>query len=188
MVPVQHEKHDVGHVGGDVSDARAIGDWWQCGNHPVRNLASKVRVSHQPPEVGRLRCFLGTVPLPPVQCGPAWDMNFRVYKVVVQFSCLQRKSADINTADQSAVHLLYQDTVQTCLSVAAVDASERVGHATFGGAERKYGYIIATDGTSSTDFFRPHGLFKVTHKTSPRYTIGTYIYICESDISTVYNS
>ena len=33
----------------------AIGDWWQCVNHRVRNLASKVRVSHQPPKVDQLR-------------------------------------------------------------------------------------------------------------------------------------
>ena len=33
--------------------------------------------------------------------------------------------------DQSTVRLLCQDILQTCLSVAAVDALERVGHAKF---------------------------------------------------------
>ena len=81
-------KHDVGHVGGDVTDAGAIGDWWQCVNHRVRNLASKVRVRHQPPKVGQLRSFFGSVPLPPVWCGPAWDADFRVHEIVIRFWCL----------------------------------------------------------------------------------------------------
>ena len=51
-------KHDVGHAGGDAIDAGAIGDWGQYVNHRVRNLASMVRVSHQPPKVGQLRVFL----------------------------------------------------------------------------------------------------------------------------------
>ena len=42
-----------------------------AGTIAFRNLASKVRVSHQPPEVGRLRSFLGTIPPPKVWCGPA---------------------------------------------------------------------------------------------------------------------
>ena len=82
------EKHDVGHVGGDVTDAGAIGDWWYCVNHRVRSLASKVRVSHQLPKVGQLRSFLGTVPLPPVWCGPASDADFRVHEIVIRFWCL----------------------------------------------------------------------------------------------------
>ena len=48
----------------------------------------KVRVSHQPPKVGRLRSFLGTVYLPPVWCGPAWDADFRVHEIVIRFWCL----------------------------------------------------------------------------------------------------
>ena len=35
-------------------------------------------------------------------------------------------------ADQSAVHLLYQEIAQTCLSLAVVGALERVRHVTFG--------------------------------------------------------
>ena len=81
-------KHDVRYDGGDVNDAGAIEDWWECGNYRVRNLALKVRVSHQPPTVGQLRSFLDTVPLPPVWCGPAWDTDFRVHEIVIQFWCL----------------------------------------------------------------------------------------------------
>ena len=47
--------------------------------------ASKVRISYQSPEVGRLRSFLGTVPLSPVWCGPAWHANSRVYEIVIRF-------------------------------------------------------------------------------------------------------
>ena len=44
--------------------------------------------------------------------------------------------ADINAADESAVRLLCQDVIQTCLSLAAVGALERIaGHATFRGAK-----------------------------------------------------
>ena len=81
-------KYDVGHVGGDITDAGAIGDWWWCANHRVCNLASKVRVCHQPPKVGQLRGFLGTASLPPVWCGRAWDANFRVHEVVIRLWCL----------------------------------------------------------------------------------------------------
>ena len=81
-------KHDVGHVGDDVPDAGAIGDWLLPGNLRVSNLAWKVQVSHQPPEVGRLRSFFGSVPLPPVCCGTAWDADFRVHKIVIRFWCL----------------------------------------------------------------------------------------------------
>ena len=45
--------------------------------------------------------------------------------------------ADINAADESAVHLLCQDVIQTCFSLAVVGALERIGHATFGGAKKK---------------------------------------------------
>ena len=79
------EKHDVGHVGGDVTVAGPIGDWWRFVSHRVRNLASKVRVSHQPPKIGQLRSFLGTVPLPLVWCGPSWDADFRVHEIVTPF-------------------------------------------------------------------------------------------------------
>ena len=41
---------------------------------------------------------------------------------------------DNNGADESAVRLLDQDIIQKCLSLAAVGALERMGHATFGGA------------------------------------------------------
>ena len=44
---------------------------------------------------------------------------------------------NINAADQSAVHLLCQAIVQTCLSVAADGALEGVGHATFRGAKKR---------------------------------------------------
>ena len=82
-------KHDVGHVGGDVTDAGAIGEWRLCANHRVRNLASNVRVSHQPSQVGQLRSFLGTVSCPPVWYGPEWDTDFRVYEIVIQLWCLK---------------------------------------------------------------------------------------------------
>ena len=42
---------------------------------------------------------------------------------------------DIDAADQSAVSLLCQDIVQTCLFLAATGALDGVGHATFGGAK-----------------------------------------------------
>ena len=42
---------------------------------------------------------------------------------------------DINAADDSAVHLLCQDTTQTCLSLAAVGALKRIGHANIAGAK-----------------------------------------------------
>ena len=29
--------------------------------------------------------FLGTVPLPPVWCGPAWDADVRVHEIVIRF-------------------------------------------------------------------------------------------------------
>ena len=102
-----------------IPDADAIGDWRLSCNHRVSNLASKVRVSHQPPEVGRLRSFFGSFPLPSVWCGSAWDADFRVYTIVIRFWCLYRGPADMNAADQSTVHLLCQDKVQTCLSLAA---------------------------------------------------------------------
>ena len=46
-----------------------------------------------------------------------------------------RGPADIKAADESAVRLLCQDVIQTCLSLAAVGALERIGYATFGGAK-----------------------------------------------------
>ena len=42
---------------------------------------------------------------------------------------------DINAADESAVRLLCPNIIQTCWSLAAVGALERIGHATFGGAK-----------------------------------------------------
>ena len=51
-------------------------------------FASWHRGSDQPPEVGRLRSFLGTVPLSPIWCGPTWDADFRVYEIVIRFCCL----------------------------------------------------------------------------------------------------
>ena len=62
---------------------------------------------------------------------PAWDADFRVHENIIRFWCLQRGPADINAADQSAVHVLCQDVVQMCLSLATVDGLEGVGHATF---------------------------------------------------------
>ena len=44
----------------------------------------------------------------------------------------------MNAADESAVCLLCQDIIQTCLSLAAVGALERVGHATFEGAKESF--------------------------------------------------
>ena len=41
----------------------------------------------------------------------------------------------INAADELAVRLLCHDVIQTWLSLAAVGALERIGHATFGGAK-----------------------------------------------------
>ena len=46
-----------------------------------------------------------------------------------------RGPADINAADESPVRLLCQNMIQTCLSLAAVGALERIGHATFGGSK-----------------------------------------------------
>ena len=43
---------------------------------------------------------------------------------------------DINAADESAVRLLCQDIIQTCLSLAAVGALERIGHATVRSAKK----------------------------------------------------
>ena len=51
---------------------------------------------------------------------------------MIQFWCL-KGPADINAADESAVRLLCQDIIQTYLSLAAVGALERIGHAIFGG-------------------------------------------------------
>ena len=45
-----------------------------------------------------------------------------------------RRAADINAVDESAVRLLCQDIIPMCLSLAAVGTLERIGHATFGGA------------------------------------------------------
>ena len=72
------EKHDASHVGGDVTDAGVIVEGSLYGNHCARNLASKIRVSHQPPEVGRPRRVLGTLPPTPVWCGPTWNAKFCV--------------------------------------------------------------------------------------------------------------
>ena len=95
-----------------------------------RRLGSVIK-----PKVGQLRSFLRTVPLSPVWCGLAWDADFRVHKIVIRFWCLLRGPADINAADESAVHLLCQDIIQTDLSLASVSALERIGHATFGGTK-----------------------------------------------------
>ena len=45
---------------------------------------------------------------------------------------------DSNAANQSAVHLLCQDIVQTYLPLAAVGALEGVGHAIFEGANKSF--------------------------------------------------
>ena len=42
---------------------------------------------------------------------------------------------DINAADESTVRLFCQNIIQTCLSLAAAGALERIGHATFGDAK-----------------------------------------------------
>ena len=42
---------------------------------------------------------------------------------------------DINEAGESAVRLLCQNVIQTCLSLASVGTLERIGHVTFGGAK-----------------------------------------------------
>ena len=50
----------------------------------VRNLESKVQISHPPPVGYRLRRFLGTAILPSVRCGPEWDVDLLcVYKVMI---------------------------------------------------------------------------------------------------------
>ena len=46
-----------------------------------------------------------------------------------------RGPTDINAADESEVRLLCQNIIQTCLSLAAVGALERIGNATFGVAK-----------------------------------------------------
>ena len=46
-----------------------------------------------------------------------------------------QETSGINAADQPMVRLFCQDIFQTCLSLAAEDVLERVGHATFGGAK-----------------------------------------------------
>ena len=58
-----------------------------------------------------------------------------VHKIMIRFWCLQREPTHINPTSQSVVCLLRQDIVQTCLSLAAVDALEGVRHAAFGGKE-----------------------------------------------------
>ena len=118
-----------------MSVAISLMDWRKCGNYRVRNLASKVRVSHQPPGVDHVR-ILHTVSLPPASFGPAWEADFGVCKIVIRFQCLQRGPAYFNNVYQSKVHLLCQDIAQTCLSLAVVGALERVGHATFGGPKQ----------------------------------------------------
>ena len=45
------------------------------------------------------------------------------------------RGAGINAADESAVRLLCQNIIQTCLPLAAVGALGRIGHATLGGAK-----------------------------------------------------
>ena len=42
---------------------------------------------------------------------------------------------DINAADEPAVHLLWQNIIQTCLPLAAVGALECIEHATFESAK-----------------------------------------------------
>ena len=54
---------------------------------------------------------------------------------MIRFWFLWGGLADIKAADESAVRLLYQDVTQTCFSLAAVGALERIGHATFWGAK-----------------------------------------------------
>ena len=39
--------------------------------------------------------------------------------------------------DESSVRLLCRDIIQMCLSLAAVGALERIGHASFGGAKKR---------------------------------------------------
>ena len=46
-----------------------------------------------------------------------------------------RGPGDINAADESAVGLFCQDIILACVSLAAVGALERIGHATFGDAK-----------------------------------------------------
>ena len=87
-------------------------------------MISKVRVSRQPPEVSRFRSFLGTVPLPPVCCGPAWDAYFAYTRLWSVSGTSKGGMADINKANQWTVRLLGQDIVQTCLSLAAVGTLE----------------------------------------------------------------
>ena len=59
-----------------------------------------------------------------------------VCKILIRLRCLQRGPAYFKKADQSMVHFLCQDIVQTCLSFAEVSAYERVGHAKFGGPKQ----------------------------------------------------
>ena len=133
-----------------------IGNWWKCGNHRVCNLASKGWVSNQPPEIGRLRIFLGIVPLPLVWCGPARDADFRVYEIVIRLWCFQKRSADINAANQSAVCLFCHDIIRMCLSRVTVSALEGLGHATFEGCKKSVqkSEIIVLCETSSRCRFR----------------------------------
>ena len=46
-----------------------------------------------------------------------------------------RGPADINATDESAVRLLCQNIIQTCLPLAAVGALEHIRHDTFGDAK-----------------------------------------------------
>ena len=62
---------------GDSAAAIAFATWHRRFGSAINRLRSAVfGVS-----------FLGTAPLPPVWCGPAWDPNFRVYEMVIQIWC-----------------------------------------------------------------------------------------------------
>ena len=102
------------------------------------SMASKVRVSNQPPKVGQLWSFLGTVPLPPVWCGPAWDADFRVHEIVIRSDSGASKGGrrTLTQRMSGGPPALSEYNPNVLVPCSAVGALERIGHATFRGAKK----------------------------------------------------
>ena len=88
---------------------------------------------------------------------------------MIRFWCLQRGPADINAADQSAVHPICQDIVQTRLCLAAVGALKRVEHATLRGVKKVFRKA------SSLSFARPRRSLQFSLSTSRAYATNTLL-------------
>ena len=67
-----------------------------------------------------------------LSCDHGWIRSGSVNVRKQQQQQQQGELADINAANESAVRLLCQDAIQKCMSLAAVGALERIGHATLG--------------------------------------------------------